>query len=340
MNMTKDVHLKLIFFSLTAAFVALIILSGPAKQSFEIKNYAPAKMDASAPIASAMKIAKLALGQEEALRGETENKIRLLLLGIAGEGRPGAYLTDTIIIAELNPKEKEATLISIPRDFLVRIPETEYFTKINSLYSYNRNEIDFTKNIVGQITGIKTDYYILIDLDGLKKIIDEVGGINVLVPEDIYDPLFPGANYSYEPFSVKKGWRYFDGENALKYVRTRHDSKGDFGRILRQQQILIALKNKVLELNPLWDFSTFIAVFNAIENHIETDLKPQELKRLWNIAKEINIKDAVVETIDRENLLSGEQIMMGGQKASVLVPEAGKEEYGEIRSFIKNVLSQ
>lgn len=332
--MAKNAYLKLTFFSLAAAFVVLIILSGPAKQSFEIKNYAPASA------ISAMKIAKITLGHEETLQGEIEDKIHLLLLGIAGEGKAGAYLTDTIISAEIIPKEKKITLISIPRDFMVRIPQTEYFTKINSLYSYNHNRIDLLKQATEQITAIKTDYYILIDLDGLKKIVDEVGGINVLVPEDIYDPQFPGANHSYEPFFIKQGWRYFDGETALKYVRTRHDSKGDFGRIIRQQQIIIALKNKVLELNPLWDFSTFIAVFNAIESHVKTDLKPQELKRLWNIIKEINIKDARVETIDKENLLSGGQIMMGGQKASVLVPKAGKEEYGEIRSFIKNVLSQ
>ena len=161
----------------------------------------------------------------------------ILCLGIPGKGHPGEKLTDTIILAVVN-LPKNITLISIPRDLLVEISYSNQkkLTKINHLYQIGG--IDLIKKKVQEITGIEANNYVIVDLIAVKEIIDALDGLNIYVPYDINDYYFPGPNYSYTTFSIKKGWRYLDGELALKYIRTRHIGEGDFDRMKRQQQVI------------------------------------------------------------------------------------------------------
>jgi LCP family protein required for cell wall assembly len=266
-------------------------------------------------------------------------EMNILTLGIPGSGHPGENLTDTMIVAHLEPNQKKLVLISLPRDLLVRIPNRQDFTKINHLY--NLGGLEMTKQKIEEITGLSIDHYLLIDLIAAKEIIDLVDGLNIFVPQDINDPFFPGPNYSYQAFTLKAGWRYLDGETTLKYIRTRYTSPhGDFDRMSRQQQILRALKQKVLSLNPLWNFPTYLKIFNTLKEHIQTDLTLDEIKSLWQITQEIKAEQIISLTIDKErtNLLASDQIILGNQKASVVWPKAGRENYSEIREFIEKFI--
>jgi LCP family protein required for cell wall assembly len=186
------------------------------------------------------------------LRGAEKDRINILLLGIAGKGKPGQNLTDTIMLASVNPKTNQAALISFPRDLYVKIPGSEIGMKINSAYQHGINSsgsekesAETVKEIVSDITGLDINYYVVLNFDGFTKVIDTVGGINIMNERDIYDPRYPGPNYSYETFELKKGFHQLDGATALKYARERHnDPDGDFGRAKRQQQIMQATKNK------------------------------------------------------------------------------------------------
>jgi len=270
---------------------------------------------------------------------KTQLPTNILMLGRPGQGYPGQDLTDTIIIVHLAPTEKKAILISLPRDLLIKAPNTEQQIKINSLC--NLAGIEALKEKITNITGLAIDRHILVDLTIVKEIIALVDGLNVYVPQDINDPFFPGPNHSYQAFILKAGWRYLNDETALKYIRTRYTSpNGDFDRMARQQQIIQLLKKKVLALNPLWDLPTYLKVFNALNDHIETDLGLLEIKKLWQTTKDIGVDQIISVVIDKKetNLLISGQIMFREQPASVVWPKAGQGEYNEIRKFIQNII--
>jgi len=264
--------------------------------------------------------------------------VNILALGRPGQGYSGQNLTDTIIVAHLDPAQEKSILVSLPRDLLVKTKHNQ-LTKINSLYSLT--DIEGLKQKITEITGLDIDYYILVDLVVAQEIIELVDGLNVYVPQDINDPFFPGPNYSYQTFNLAAGWRYLDGPTALKYIRTRYTSpNGDFDRMARQQQTITLLKQKVLELNLLWDLPTYLKMFSSLKNHIETDLGVLELKNLWTIARNIKANQIINLVIDKKetNLLRGDQVPFGQQMASVVYPQTGQGNYQEIQEYINKFI--
>jgi len=268
----------------------------------------------------------------------------ILLLGMPGKGNDAPDLTDTILIAQIKPDPLKINLISIPRDLWVRVPQSQNFTKINTLYAFgkaSKNQdygISLAKQKIEEITALKIDYYFLIDMSVVKQIIDDLGGVNVWIAKDIYDPQFPGPNHSYETFEIKAGWRYLDGETASKYMRTRHSSQGDFDRIQRQQQVLEALKQRLMGLNPISDLPPLLKIAEKFWSNIQTNIPLTQLPGLWQIAKQISPEEVNNIVIDREEnqLVLGGNILIGGQEASILKPRAGIEDYSEIQEFIQN----
>lgn len=268
-------------------------------------------------------------------KGENR-EMNILILGRPGPGYPGENLTDTIILAHFNPTKEKLILISLPRDLLVKIPKSQNYTKINQLYGLGG--LEMLKQKTEEITGLSIDSYVLTDLAAVKEIVDLVDGLNILIPQNISDPFFPGPNYTYEAFALSSGWRYLDGETALKYIRTRYTSpNGDFDRMARQQQILKALKQKTFSLNPFWDLPTYLKILRSLSKHIQTDLSFIEIQSLWQRIQKIESSRLVSSTIDKEktNLLVGGPIALDNQLASVVWPKTEKEDYSEIKKFIK-----
>ncbi len=295
------------------------------------------------------------------LNGKSQaNQQNILLLGQPGPGYLAANLTDTIILVHLDPEESakdgpppeadaplehaaggKLVLISLPRDLLVKIPQQGGLTKINSLYSLVG--IEGLKEKISEITGLNIDHYLLVDLTVVEKVIGLVGGLNVYVPEDIADPYFPGPNYTYQVFNLAAGWRYLDGQTALKYIRTRYTSpNGDFDRMARQQQIIRLLKQKVLALNPLWDWPTYLKIFQQLKSHLQTDLGLMEMKNLYQTVKEIKVERINHLVIDKKqtDLLTGGLVPLGQQTASVVYPTAGQGDYTQIRDYIEKIINE
>ena len=121
--------------------------------------------------------------------------------------------------------------------------------------------------------GLPIHYHISLDFEEFIKIIDTLGGVTVYVEEDIYDPLFPGLNYSYEPFELSQGWHYLDGKTTLKYIRTRYTSEGDFDRTRRQQQILEALRIKLRSPKSFLSFKLVGTILSTLGSGFKTDIK-------------------------------------------------------------------
>lgn len=273
----------------------------------------------------------------------SKNRINLLFLGIPGKGYHGEKLTDTIIIINTTPKGEKPIGISIPRDLLVKFPDKDYYAKINSLFDSGRDEkqgIELITVKLKEITNLDIDYFVVFDLDGVKNLIDQLDGIDVVVRENIYDPKFPAPYDSYEVFSINRGVYRLNGETTLKYIRSRNQINGDFARIKRQQEVINILKNRILSLNFIWDFPTILNIWKTINSHTYTNIGLNDIKYAWNLAKKTNLDEIKFSSIDTENqLLVSDEMMLDNEKAYVLKPKAGKENYEEIKEYINQLIN-
>ncbi len=280
------------------------------------------------------------------LKGEDRGRINILLLGMGGEGHSGKYLTDTIMLASINPETYQSAFLSIPRDLYVEIPDTGIHTKINAVYAYElRNEpknsgqsIFKLKQLIKEITGQEVDYYIALDFEGFKKIIDELGGINIEVEEDIYDSRYPGPNYSYETFEINKGLHHLDGEVALKYSRVRHTAGGDFGRARRQQKVLAAAKKKAFSIQGFANPVHLNSLIEILGQHLKTDIHFVEISSFVDLVKKVNIYQTTNKVLDawsEDSLLASSHTLLGGVMAYTLIPRA--KNYSQIHELAENI---
>jgi len=195
-------------------------------------------------------------------------------------------------------------MFSIPRDLYVTI-DKQGGERINQIYSVGKSQFnsktgmeELTKE-ASDIIGMPIDYYIRVDFQGFTKIVDSLGGVNVVVEKDIYDPEYPlGETTRYQTFSIKAGPQWLDGATALKYARSRKgiNSGGDFGRARRQQQLLVAIKEKALSLNVLTDPTKIQALYQSVADSIETNLTADEIIQLAKISQDFG-KENIVSTV-------------------------------------------
>lgn len=184
--------------------------------------------------------------QEGAVPWSTDQPVNVLVMGVQVGGVSTNPLTDSIIVASYQPQDGSVKLLSIPRDLWVEIPGYGG-ARINEAFQIGGPyEAMLT---VQQNLGIPVNYYAVVNYRAVETLIDHLGGVTVEVPEDIDDPYFPAEDeIHYEPFSITKGVHHLNGREALRYARTRHGDS-DFGRAARQQQVVMALKDRLL--NPL-----------------------------------------------------------------------------------------
>ncbi|MCL4417917.1 MAG: LCP family protein, partial [Actinobacteria bacterium] len=176
---------------------------------------------------------------------------------------------DTIMVLHLNPNEKRAALLSIPRDTLVDIPGHGK-DKINAAYAFGGEELMI--KTVSNFLNASINHYITIDFDGFIKLIDELGGVDIVVDRPLIDPK-SGASFS-------PGNHHLTGEQALAYTRSRSTELGDIGRIQRQQYIFRELFNQKLNLNTI---SKIPYYFNILVKNTHTDL---DLMTILSYARE------------------------------------------------------
>lgn len=287
------------------------------------------------------------------LRGEGDGRINLLLIGHGGPNHPGGNLTDTILIASIDPIHKEAALLSIPRDFWVRIDGGGY-SKINSAYNTGLENSDAPtaaqredegvktlSDTVTNVLGIPIHYYTKVNFTAYKQAVDAVGGIDITLDEPLYDPNFDGE-YGRNILRFPAGKVHLNGTQAMLLGRARNAnggyglSRSDFDRNENQRKMLIALKQKVLSVGT---FSNPIKVNNllgTLGSNVRTSINQNEIKRFYEIMSEIpNNKITSLDLVTPpNNLLATDNI--GG--LSVVLPRAGVGNYKEIQSFVRNTL--
>ncbi|MFA4858113.1 MAG: LCP family protein [Candidatus Margulisiibacteriota bacterium] len=180
----------------------------------------------------------LALSPTDAFVGESN----LLVLGI--DEADAIHRSDTIMVVHLNPTERKAYVVSIPRDTLVVIPGRG-LDKINHAFAFGG--VKLTKQTVENFLGIDIQNYVTVNIRGLANIVDNLGGITVNVDKRMYYIDYAGGLY----IDLWPGTQRLNGKNAVAYVRFRHDGEGDFGRMRRQQQFLSAIATELMNRNNL-----------------------------------------------------------------------------------------
>ena len=173
------------------------------------------------------------------------------------------------------------------------------------------------KDTVSQLLGQPIQYYVRINFEGFRKVLEEIGCIEVDVPNDISDPTFPDNNYGFDPFNITAGHYCMDADTALKYARTRH-ADSDFGRMERQQQVIMAMKNKVLDTGQLPHLiSRLPALVTAFGESVQTDMPLGQMLSLANIARQLNADNIRRFVIDRSMVKS----FVTDTGAQVLLPQ-------------------
>lgn len=289
------------------------------------------------------------------LNGEGDGRVNILLIGKGGEGHTAPDLTDTLLLASIDPVQNEAALVSVPRDMYVE-NESGYAMKINAIYATAKQNrlakgddsdadrqaaedagLDAIKASVSEVLGVPVHYYMMVDFKAFEDAINTVGGITVDVKEPLYDQSVAwllGGN----PLVAGEGLQTFDGKRALLYSRSRMgSSRGDFDRTERQREIIVALQNKVLSVGTFSNPYKVVELMSTFGDRVRTDLNGlDEVKRLYEIGQQIGSdKIASVGLADPPNILV-ETGMVGNQ--SVVMPVAGQFQYEEIHSYIRNNL--
>ena len=205
-----------------------------------------------------------------------EKPFSVLFLGLDRRPGEGGGRTDAIILAHIEPRARAATLVSIPRDVCVANCRTDPF-RINSVWQ--EEGPDALRRRVANLLGVQVDYWVTLDFNGFRRLVDFFGGVDIDVESTIYDPSFPNAtDTGFEPFYVEAGPNHFNGDMALRYVRTRHQD-GAFAREVRQQQVLLALVEQVISPQTLVESPAFLReLSNAFESNLPPDLVPSMAK--------------------------------------------------------------
>lgn len=280
---------------------------------------------------------KLGVDDRVKLKGEEQDRVNFVLLGVGGKNHDGGNLADTLIVASFQPSTHKVTMMSIPRDLTV--PMTGYgWRKINSASSLAEAKEPGSggqamADLVGDILEMPIHYYLRVDFAGFIKIIDDMGGVEVEVANTLDDYSYPimgqedNPNYysRFEHLHIEAGRQKMDGELALKYARSRHGvgSEGsDFARSKRQQKILEAVKAKLFNASTIFNPKLIMNIIGDAEDHITTNLTSEELVSLWQLVKDVDQNKITSVTIDNspEGLL---QDMTGQDGAYMLTPRTG-----------------
>lgn len=219
---------------------------------------------------------------------EERNRTTILLIGT--DTRPGDANgnSDVLMLCSIDNKNKRMEVMSIPRDTKVRLPSGES-AKINK--GLQTGGPTLTVNLVESLTGIPIDYYVLTHFGGLVKVINTIGGISVNVPERM---LYNTGDRQYGTINLKPGLQTLNGEQALGFVRFRHDALGDIGRTERQQQFVTAFVHQLLQPENIGKLPDLITGLN---DAVETDLSVMKLGELASSGTKYRDYKVIHETL-------------------------------------------
>ncbi|WP_334077836.1 LCP family protein [Paenibacillus sanfengchensis] len=224
-----------------------LFLSGQVEEKLE-RSYAPLEGEQPKPV----------------VKEEKMKPFNALLLGVDQRANEPAR-SDTMIYAVVRPEESRVLLVSIPRDTYTEIVGKDREDKINHAYAYGGEKM--AKDTVEHFLGNPIDYYAAINFEGLRQVVDELGGVELPITKDIVN-----KQKDHEKFTIKANKPLYNGQEALNFVRYREDS--DFNRTRRHQVFLNAIADRVLKLNQV---SKIPDLLDLLGENFKTDMMPSQI---------------------------------------------------------------
>ncbi len=254
-----------------------------------------------------------------------ESRLDVLILGLRGKDDPdGGLLTDSMMVFSIDRITRKATLVSIPRDFYVKVTTTKK-DKVNT--ALENLGIAGTKRLLSKITGVYVDNIVVFDFTSFEKIVDALGGIDITLDE----PFQETSQWGYT-FSLRAGPNHLDGPNALYYVRSRFSSS-DFDRARRQQQVILAIKNKVLTTDLASDPARALALLNAVRSNIQTDFNLFDLNTLLELARDLSLLNTM-----KKYILTTENLLYETHSNGMYVLLPKSDSLAPIKTFFQDIL--
>ena len=197
------------------------------------------------------------------------------------------YRTDTMILARISPRTRQAQLVSIPRD--TKVDLGEYGTqKINACFTFGGAALAIQK--VSELAGVEISHYAEVDLDGLAAIFTQLGGLDVYLPVDVYDPNYTGLD-------LKAGEQHLDGYTAALLGRTRHAyddyGAGDYYRTANQRMLIQAATQKILSL----DLVSLTSLIETASHYVTTDMDAASILKLASVYSGVDSDKAITTAL-------------------------------------------
>lgn len=261
----------------------------------------------------------------------TSDRVNLLVMGYGGGAHDGANLTDSMMVMSLLPQSRHTTLISVPRDLWVQIPPASgQYHKINTAYEFASNNGkdpaaggNAAAQKISLVTGLDVKYWLTINFQGFRDLINSIGGIDVYVPDSFTAKYPANDNPAINPNFIKihfsKGLQHMDGETAIRYARARYVydnlAEGtDFARSARQQIIIKAALAKVKQV------STWPSLFNAMAALQHTIYTNLSLADLMQFSLKMDLNTAHRVGLSNQNILM-DSVASDGE--AILLPRNG-----------------
>ncbi len=234
-----------------------------------------------------------------------DGKERLNILLIGADEQKGAHNTDTLITVSIDPVTKQVAMFSLPRDTVdVPVPPgpaqrvwgRSYGSKINSFFVQNRRRSDIwagnertrgynaLKSVMGELYDLKIRYFVEVNFNGFKKVIDALGGVTINVQVPVSDDQFPGTTGRPQRVYIPSGLQHMNGDQALRYARSRHTST-DFDRAARQQRVLLSLREQA---DPQTLIPRLPQLVTALKSAVRTDIPVGQLDELLGLASQVD----------------------------------------------------
>ncbi len=251
-----------------------------------------------------------------------KERVSVLVMGIDLRcEEEGPTHTDSMMVLTMDPVGLSAAALSLPRDLWVEVPNfgankinQAYF--LGDVYDYPGGGAALAVETVEAALGVPIDFYAAVNFQGVVDFVNLIDGITVDAPEDIADATYPDNCYGYDPFYLNAGEHELTGEQALKYARTRATTGGDIDRAGRQQQVVMAARDKLLRLDmaprlllqapELW---------RSFQNNVDTNLTLEQTIQLGLLAQDIPRDSIRMEVIDydyvyNETTMDGQQVLV------------------------------
>lgn len=293
--------LKRVLFILIAVLFALFLIAGTAKALVGLRSLG-------------MQTLISVTGGE--LPHDDTGYTNILLIGQGDSAHDGKDLTDTIMVASIDPgKTQSVVVVSLPRDLYFLATDNVGKGRINSLYRDYKGHLrskgmdaseaseEAMREValeIGRTFGIPIHGAIKVDFEGFVEAVDVLGGIDITVPEDIVDTEYPDENYGVQTFSLSSGPQHLDGATALQYARSRHSSS-DFSRSARQQQLIVAMAEKAKAEKLHRDVGAMTDLLRVLAEHVETTLSVREMIALGGIADSIDRSRVIAMQLSDRN---------------------------------------